>query len=48
MNATLAMVTIGVVPVSEVLPLLTEHISEDRITHISLLASRSREEVMAE
>lgn len=48
MKATLAMVTIGVVPVSEVLPLLTEHISEEHITHLSLLASLTREQVMAE
>jgi len=48
MNATLAVVTIGVVPVSEVLPLLTEHIAEEHITHLSLLASLSREDVMSE
>lgn len=48
MSATLAMLTIGVVPVREVLPLLTEHISEDKITHISLLGKMSREEVMEE
>ncbi|MOA13735.1 hypothetical protein D3C78_1337970 [compost metagenome] len=34
------------VPVSEVLPLLTEHVSEQQITHLSLLAGISREEVM--
>lgn len=37
---------IGVVPVSEVLPLLTEHVSEQQITHLSLLGKLSREEVM--
>lgn len=46
MKATLAILTIGVVPVSEVLPLLTEHISEQQITHLSLLGRMSREEVM--
>lgn len=46
MKATLAILTIGVVPVSEVLPLLTEHISEQQITHHSLLGSLSREAVM--
>ncbi|WP_368544526.1 AroM family protein [Enterobacter soli] len=46
MKATLAILTIGVVPVSEVLPLLTEHISEQQITHLSLLGKMSREEVM--
>ena len=46
MKATLAILTIGVVPVSEVLPLLTEHISAQQITHHSLLGTLSREEVM--
>ncbi|ALB61873.1 AroM protein [Cronobacter condimenti 1330] len=46
MSATLAILTIGVVPVSEVLPLLTEHIDEQHITHISLMGKLSREEVM--
>ncbi|MCU6663082.1 MAG: AroM family protein [Silvania sp.] len=46
MKATLAILTIGVVPVSEVLPLLTEHVSEQQITHHSLLGKLSREEVM--
>ncbi|URO00144.1 AroM family protein [Leclercia adecarboxylata] len=46
MKATLAILTIGVVPVSEILPLLTEHISEQQITHYSLLGTLSREEVM--
>lgn len=48
MNANLAILTIGVVPLREVLPLLTEHIREDQITHISLLGSMTREEVMKE
>lgn len=46
MKAKLAILTIGVVPVSVVLPLLTEHISEQQITHLSLLGKMSREEVM--
>lgn len=46
MKATLAILTIGVVPVSEVLPLLTEHISQQQITHHSLLGGMCREEVM--
>lgn len=46
MKVTLAILTIGVVPVSEVLPLLTEHVSEQQITHLSLLGKISREEVM--
>lgn len=48
MSATMAILTIGVVPVSEVLPLLTEHIRKDQITHISLLGKMSRVEVMEE
>ena len=46
MKATLAILTIGVVPVSAVLPLLTEHVSEQQITHLSLLGKMSREDVM--
>lgn len=46
MNATMAILTVGVVPVNEVLPLLTEHIREDQITHMSLLGKMSREDVM--
>ncbi|MGP8952353.1 AroM family protein [Enterobacter mori] len=46
MKATLAILTIGVVPVSEVLPLLTEHVSEQQIAHLSLLGKMSRQEVM--
>lgn len=48
MSATMAILTIGVVPVSEVLPLLTEHIREDQITHITLLGNMSRADVMEE
>lgn len=46
MKATLAILTIGEVPVSEVLPLITEHVSEQQIAHLSLLGKMSREEVM--
>ncbi|POT58449.1 AroM protein [Citrobacter amalonaticus] len=48
MSASLAILTIGIVPMSEVLPLLTEYIDEQHITHHSLLGKMSREEVMAE
>ncbi len=48
MSATLAILTIGVVPLREVLPLLTEHIREDQITHVSLVGNMSREAVMDE
>jgi protein AroM len=37
MSATMAILTIGVVPVETILPLLIEHISEQQITHFSLL-----------
>ncbi|WP_330985339.1 MULTISPECIES: AroM family protein [Enterobacterales] len=46
MSATLAILTIGVVPLREVLPLLTEHIREDQITHVSLLGKMTCEAVM--
>ncbi|TGC36281.1 AroM protein, partial [Salmonella enterica subsp. enterica serovar Enteritidis] len=45
MSASLAILTIGVVPMSEVLPLLTEYIDEQHITHHSLLGKMSREDV---
>ena len=45
MSATLAILTIGVVPVKEILPLLTEHISEQQITHVSLLGKMDPSEV---
>lgn len=48
MNATLAILTIGVVPVQAILPLLTEHISEQQITHISLLGKTDPQEVREE
>ena len=46
MSATLAILTIGVVPLREVMPLLTEHIREDQITHVSLLGTMTREAAM--
>ncbi|EEP7294234.1 AroM family protein [Salmonella enterica] len=48
MSASLAILTIGVVPMSEVLPLLTEYIDEQHITYHSLLGKMSREDVMAD
>lgn len=48
MSASLAILTIGVVPMREVLPLLTEYIDEQHITHHSLLGKMSREDVMAD
>ncbi|EAB2198633.1 AroM protein [Salmonella enterica] len=48
MSASLAILTIGVVPMSEVLPLLTEYIDEQHITHHSLLGKMNREDVMAD
>ncbi|WP_435954955.1 AroM family protein [Dryocola sp. BD626] len=48
MKPALAILTIGVVPVSEILPLLTEHISEEQIKHVTLLGNMSREDVTAE
>ena len=48
MSTSLAILTIGVVPMCEVLPLLTEYIDEQHITHHSLLGQMRREDVMAE
>ncbi|WLI78738.1 AroM family protein [Kosakonia sp. H02] len=45
MSATLAILTVGVVPVKEIIPLLAEHVSEDQITHISLLGKMDPEDV---
>lgn len=42
----MAILTIGVVPVAEMLPLLTEHIREEDIVHVSLLGKMAREDVM--
>ncbi|MDA8478774.1 AroM family protein [Citrobacter sp. Awk 4] len=48
MSTSLAILTIGVVPMSEVLPLLTEYIDEQHISHHSLLGKMSREDVMTD
>ncbi|HIB3264982.1 TPA: AroM family protein [Citrobacter youngae] len=48
MSTSLAILTIGVVPMSEVLPLLTEYIDEQHITHHSLLGQMRREDAMVE
>ncbi|MGY5958220.1 Protein AroM [Kosakonia sp. BK9b] len=48
MSATLAILTIGVVPVEETLPLLAEHVPEQQITHISLLGKMDPDEVRRE
>lgn len=48
MSASLAILTIGIVPLQEVLPLLIEYIDEKNISHHSLLGNLSRERVMAE
>lgn len=48
MTTTLAILTIGVVPISEVMPLLTEHISETQITHMTLLGNKTYARTMAE
>ncbi|ASV21755.1 AroM family protein [Klebsiella sp. 10982] len=45
-SATMAILTIGVVPLAGVLPLLTEHIREEQITHISLLGDMTHAEVV--
>ena len=47
MSASLAILTIGIVPMQEVLPLLTEYIDEDNISHHSLLGKLSREEAVS-
>lgn len=48
MSTTLAILTIGVVSLGEILPLLTEHIREDQITYVNLLGKLSREDVEQE
>lgn len=48
MNPTLAILTIGVIPVSEIMPLLAGQVPEDQIKHISLMGSLSREEALQE
>lgn len=48
MSAMMAILTVGVVPVKEILPLLTEHISERQITHFSLLGKMAPDDVHAD
>lgn len=36
MNTSLAILSVGAVPIDEIMPLLTEHIPEKQITHLSL------------
>lgn len=48
MSASLAILTIGVVPMKEVLPLLTEYIHEQHISHHSLLGDMPRDDVLVE
>ncbi|WP_312227527.1 AroM family protein [Pseudescherichia sp.] len=45
MSATLAILTVGVVPVDAVMPLLTEHIDAEQITQISLLGKMDPQDV---
>lgn len=45
MKPTVAILTVGKVPVSEVLPFLTEHLSEQQISQVSLLGNLSPDEV---
>lgn len=45
MKPTVAILTVGKVSVSEVLPFLTEHISEQQISQVSLLGNLSPDEV---
>lgn len=48
MNPTLAILTIGVVPVGEIMPLLAGQVPEDQIKHISLMGSLSKEDAIEE
>lgn len=45
MKPTVAILTVGKVSVSEVLPFLTEHISEQQISQVSLLGNLSPDEI---
>ncbi|BBE79400.1 hypothetical protein MRY16398_44560 [Phytobacter sp. MRY16-398] len=44
----MAILTVGVVPVQTILPLLTEHISEQQITHFSLLGKMDPQDVLTD
>jgi len=48
MKPTVAILSIGMVPVDEIRAVLTEHVADEKITHISLLGNMSREEVSME
>ncbi len=48
MNTKLAILSIGNLPVDEILPLLTENIAQHEITQISLLGGLSQEQIFAE
>jgi len=48
MKPTVAILSIGIVPVDEIRTVLTEHVTEDKVTHISLLGNMSREDVSME
>ena len=48
MKPTVAILSIGTVPVDEIRTVLTEHVADEQITHISLLGNMSREDVSLE
>lgn len=48
MSSTMAILTVGVVPVQTILPLLTEHISEQQITHFSVLGKMDPQDVLTD
>lgn len=48
MKPTVAILSIGVVPVDDVRTLLMEHVTAGQMTHISLLGNMSRDEVLME
>lgn len=48
MKPTVAILSIGMVPVDEIRTVLTEHVADEQITHITLLGNMSREDVSLE
>ncbi|MBS0848763.1 AroM family protein [Citrobacter sp. JGM124] len=48
MKPTVAILSIGMIPVDEIRAVLTEHVTEEKITHISLLDNMSLEEINLE
>lgn len=48
MKPTVAILSIGMVPVDDIKTVLTEHVAEEKITHISLLGNMSCEDVSME